>query len=144
MYIMCIFSLCNLICIGDVFIECLKQYVNGVGQASEDIKTSMQGGQSISTPVNRTRTNRHEIAATPASLWCRVNALVYSSVYSFRDAIIMHKTWQTCSLFFTTFSAPWLLYWLQAFTGACVRWKYSSLANSNAKGMTSPKNCHHK
>lgn len=65
MYIMCIFSLCNLIYIGEVFAECLKQYINGVGQASEDIKTNMQGGKSVSTPAQRTRTNRHEIVATP-------------------------------------------------------------------------------
>jgi hypothetical protein len=62
---MCIFSLRNVIYIADLFVECLKQYINGVGQASEDIKTNTQGGQSISTPAHRTRTNRHEIAATP-------------------------------------------------------------------------------
>jgi len=49
----------NLIYNGDLFLECLKQYINGVGQTSEDIKTNIQGGQSISTPAHPTRTNRH-------------------------------------------------------------------------------------
>jgi len=88
---MCIFSLHNLIYVGDLFVECLKQYINGVGQAYEDIKTNMHGGQSTSTPAHRTRTNRHETAATRVTVMPS-NALAFSSVYNFRDAIDMHKT----------------------------------------------------
>jgi hypothetical protein len=29
---------------GDLFVEYLKQYINGVGHASEDIKINTQGG----------------------------------------------------------------------------------------------------
>ena len=36
----------------------------------------------------------------------------------------MHKTWQTCSLFFMIFSASFLLYLLQTFKGVYIGWDF--------------------